>query len=1002
MVPRPDEATTSAATRRQNTSTTYTWSSSGGSSPTTDEGGGPETTGPSSSTRKTASKPTNPQQQESAVGEPLYSTTGAVSSSSSMAVRKPSSTGAGPASTQSRRKSHRRLFPSCNMSRTVALRVILIVSLVVAVAVCATLAYTILHRAELQVGIHTYESIAASALTGAQAITIRKFQGSEVMSTLLGNILPNSDSWPMVSIEGYIPMAEKVAQLSSSGTQSLMVFVDPSRAAEFEEHTKTVYREQQRPEGAGASEFGFGIWKSDTESPYEDGRSRDISGTNSWGGKKQILVPLMMHNQPNASSLLYNVYSEADRGIHIDSMFDCVADGAAANSTVSPTCAVVTDMLTLKIKPGPAGLLFQPVYPAHDPTNLVGFATTSIHWQEVLNNVVPDYVSGLTCVVSTDTASYTYEIRNGVPELVGDGDLHEDEYSQYARSVILNDIGTNNVSSAKYTLTVYPTYQMFSAFTTNTPVAVALGFFGVIAAVALIFLAYDYLMRSEAQQRKGILEMKRRFVRFISHECRTPLNTVCMGLELLESELGHHRQDDMVAGEEKIADEDVSFWHNVTVDVKENAHIAVSILNDLLNYDKLETGTLKLETGRVQIWELVASTVSQFRIQAANKRINLNVGVEPPRLTHESGSLDNDLESGTSSHEMEPLYVLGDDIRLSQVIRNVISNALKFTNDNGTINVSATHVEQGLPHAHPVMHNGHPCSYPRAGAVRIAIQDDGVGLSKEQLALLFGEGIQFDANRLQHGGGSGLGLSIAKGIVEQHCGTIRAESGGIGHGTAFVIELPLYEFPPIEDYVKNDKDTVHTPTVTCTDSSIRDYYTDNEEEDVVEADPPLHSKKRVLVVEDADSSRKMLIRLLERTGHFACTPAADGQEAVNAIEGDLLESARNPSKHVPFDIVLMDFEMPVLRGPEAASRLRALGFEGAIIGVTGNVLFDDIQFFKDSGADDVLSKPISLDDIKASWERYTATFASPSRHRSRCRSGQQLSSSRSSSAGQRR
>jgi len=179
-----------------------------------------------------------------------------------------------------------------------------------------------------------------------------------------------------------------------------------------------------------------------------------------------------------------------------------------------------TPRIFKQIRPGPAGLLFQPIYPFHDPTTLVGFATTSIHWQEVLESVVPDYVSGLTCIVSTDTASYTYQIVNGIPELVGDGDLHDERYTDYARNVTLNEIMTGSTTSAVYTLTVYPTDEMFLAFSTNSPLAVALGFFAVIAAVAFIFFAYDYLMRREAHKRNEVMEMKRKFVRFISHEIR--------------------------------------------------------------------------------------------------------------------------------------------------------------------------------------------------------------------------------------------------------------------------------------------------------------------------------------------------------------------------------------------------------------------------------------------------------------------------------------------------
>jgi hypothetical protein len=141
------------------------------------------------------------------------------------------------------------------------------------------------------------------------------------------------------------------------------------------------------------------------------------------------------------------------------------------------------------------------------------------------------------------------------------------------------------------------------------------GFFGFVAFCTCIFFVYDFLMRHEAQQNHNILEMKRRFVRFISHEIRTPLNTVCMGLELLESELKMappNKDNDRGEGVEK---EGLDFWSNVTNDIKENTHTAVEILNDMLNYDNLESGGLNLELTQVRISDIVERTVHQSQVE---------------------------------------------------------------------------------------------------------------------------------------------------------------------------------------------------------------------------------------------------------------------------------------------------------------------------------------------------------------------------------------------------
>ncbi len=651
----------------------------------------------------------------------------------------------------------------------------------------------------------------------------------------------------------------------------------------------------------------------------------------------------------------------------MDSMNACVK--AHNDTESSPKCAVVTDMLELKIKPGPAGLLFQPIFPANDPTEFVGFATTSLHWEEVITNTVPDYVNGLTCVVSTATASYTYEIRSGGQvALMGSGDLHDVQFDDYAQSVVLAKIETGANTSAVYTLTVYPTVATFSTFSTNSPLGVALAFTGVIFLCMSIFFFYDFLMRHEAEQRRLILEMKRRFVRFISHEIRTPLNTVCIGLELLEKELRKDKSNgrennNFVANTPAV--EDVDFWHSVTMDVKENAAIAISILNDILNYDKLESKTLELEAEEVNIRGLVEDTVRQFHVQAVDRGIDLKLTFESlDRLTRlisiedplDQSEAREDGPSALFDIESNNLCVIGDDVRLSQVFRNIISNALKFTPTNGNVHVAMAHVSDGLPVVEDdVLHGQIIGKDRRRGSVVVCVSDTGVGLTKEQVDMLFGEGVQFDANKLQHGGGSGLGLNIAKGIVELHHGTINAYSRGMGLGTSFVIELPLYEISSKGD--SGEEKLSHIPAQTEVGSC------DDENGCGLK-------KRSILVVEDAASSRKMVVRFLEREGHI-CTGACNGRDAVEMIEHSISVSRRGEESGiftpVSFDTILMDYEMPFMNGPDATLAIRGLGYKGTIIGLTGNVLLEDVEHFKACGADEVFGKPIRMDALTEFW-----------------------------------
>ncbi|KAG7370025.1 sensor histidine kinase [Nitzschia inconspicua] len=175
--------------------------------------------------------------------------------------------------------------------------------------------------------------------------------------------------------------------------------------------------------------------------------------------------------------------------------------------------------------------------------------------------------------------------------------------------------------------------------------------------------------------------MKRRFVRFISQEIRTPLYTVCFGLELLQREL---RKETSKAGGERDQTgfaptvEDIDFWHNVAMDVKENAAIAVSILNDMLNYDKLETKTLELETEEVNPWALIDQTVHQFQLQAVNRDVELEMIFAEPKNTNKvrksmMASLCSTQPSGNvpaTDMEINNLCVIVDEVQLDQVFRN--------------------------------------------------------------------------------------------------------------------------------------------------------------------------------------------------------------------------------------------------------------------------------------------------------------------------------------------
>ncbi len=198
---------------------------------------------------------------------------------------------------------------------------------------------------------------------------------------------------------------------------------------------------------------------------------------------------------------------------------------------------------------------------------------------------------------------------------------------------------------------------------------------------------------------------------------------------------------------------------------------------------------------------------------------------------------------------------------------------------------------------------------------------------------------------------------ISKAIVELHHGAISAYSDGLGFGTTFTVELPLLQSIHNRDDCSNNSDADSKNGISAFDNNK--YLLVNGrpscENDTVEDDadtktPTKDLIRKILVVDDTLSNRKIVCRLLGNEG-FSYDEAFDGANCVKLV------TATPPSECV-YDVILMDFEMPIMNGPAAASALRQLDYNMIIIGVTGNVLSEDRNFFMKHGADAVLHKPL--------------------------------------------
>ena len=359
-------------------------------------------------------------------------------------------------------------------------------------------------------------------------------------------------------------------------------------------------------------------------------------------------------------------------------------------------------------------------------------------------------------------------------------------------------------------------------------------------------------------------EAKTRFLANMSHEIRTPLNGVIGMAEALRRE---------PLPEAALA--------QVAV-IQDSGTLLMQVLNDVLDVAKMEAGQVQIERVPIMLDEIAARTRTAFTLKAREKGLDFDVLVD----------------------EALPLRRLGDGYRIQQILQNLVSNAMKFTESGGvTVRLAPGEAEDD---------------------VVLSISDTGIGMTEEQLARVFEAFAQADASTTREFGGTGLGLSIVCGLSDLMDGRIEVGST-FGEGSRFAVTLPLER---AEDEAFAQADTKE------------------------EAHPDL-TGLRFLVVDDNAVNRMVLQALLADTG-VRVTEAANGQEAVEAV------------KTGAFDLVLMDISMPVMDGTEALRRIRALpGPRGAtrIVAVSAHALAHQIDGFLAQGFDDYVAKPVRPDAL---------------------------------------
>jgi len=331
--------------------------------------------------------------------------------------------------------------------------------------------------------------------------------------------------------------------------------------------------------------------------------------------------------------------------------------------------------------------------------------------------------------------------------------------------------------------------------------------------------------------------------------------------------------------------------------IRSNGEYLLTIINDILDLSKIEAGKMTIEHVPVSPCKIIAQVASLCRVRAEAKHVDFKIEYK--------GSI--------------PETIATDPTRLRQILINVVGNAVKFT-EQGSVRVVVQLARADTP----------------TPSVEFDVIDTGVGMPPEQVGQLFQAFTQADASTTRKFGGTGLGLLISKRLAETLGGDVRVVETEPGVGTRFRISIStgsLHDVKMLDD--------PHTATVV----------TRSEDPERDPAGTEIPPGCRILLAEDGPDNQRLIAFLLKRAG-AQVTVVENGQLAVEAA----LEA---PQTGEPFDVILMDMQMPVMDGYTATRTLREQNYDGAIIALTAHAMAEDREKCLDAGCSDYATKPVN-------------------------------------------
>jgi PAS domain S-box-containing protein len=412
--------------------------------------------------------------------------------------------------------------------------------------------------------------------------------------------------------------------------------------------------------------------------------------------------------------------------------------------------------------------------------------------------------------------------------------------------------------------------------------------------------------KNSEQRAEAASRAKSEFVANMSHEIRTPMNAVLGVAYLLENT--------------SLSQEQKEYVHMI----RSSGQVLLGILNDVLDFSKIEAGRMELAPQPFLLREVLDSLSTVMTLPASTRGISLAIGIE-----------DN-----------VPPALVGDAMRLQQILLNLVGNAVKFTERGGvSVRVSLdgeAPVEQGL-------------------RLRFAVRDTGIGMDLEQQSRLFSAFNQADASTTRRFGGTGLGLAICRRLAELMGGDISVRSTP-GAGSEFLVALPFgvadanapIEHPALQTAAAQGWMMPAAPALQEAPAAAAPE---------PQAAPRLHGL-RVLLVEDHPLNQLVARGMLEHAG-ASVDVAENGQLAVDRLRDRAGE----------YDIVLMDVQMPVMDGYEATRRIRhTLGLKLPVLAMTAGVMQSEKDQCIDAGMDDFIAKPVDVEQMLETISRHWAAI----------------------------